>query len=379
MGYAAMTDLRQKLPKHVHGFTDRNGTARYYLRRPGFKGVPLPGLPRSPTFMAAYEAAMSSEPSPIGIDRVKPGSLRAVAAGYFRTSTYLALTPASRQMYRNRIDALCQQKDSLGVALGDKSAAKLERKHIVALMQTKADKPAAANELRKILRALMQHAVETGIRDNDPTRDVKPVKIRSDGFHSWTDEEIAQFEAHHPIGTKARLALALLINTGQRRSDVIRMGRQHVRDGFVTVLQQKTGAKLEIPVTDDLAAIIAATPSDNLTFLTTDRGNRPYSPKGFTDWFGKQSDAAGLLPRCTPHGLRKAAARQLAEAGCSPHEIASITGHVSLREVERYTKAVNQKRLASQAMAPRIGKRTEFANPTKVFAKSVKNTNDIKG
>lgn len=368
MGYTAITDLRTKLPKHVHRFTDRNGKARYYLRRPGFKAIPLPGIERSPTFMAAYEAAMSSASPPVGIDRVKPGSLRAVAAGYFRSAVYLALTAPSRQMYRHRIDALCQQKDSLGAALGDKSAAKLERKHIVALMETKAGKPAAANELRKILRALMQHAVETGIRDNDPTRDVKSVKIKSDGFHSWTDEEIAQFEAHHPVGTKARLAFALLINTGQRRSDVIRMGRQHIRDGFVTVVQQKTGAKLEIPVTDDLAAIIAATPSDNLTFLTTDRGNRPYTPQGFTDWFGKMCDAADLDARCTPHGLRKAKARLLAEDECSTHEIASITGHVSLREVERYTKAVNQKRLAAKAMA-RGGKRTELANSSNVFAK----------
>lgn len=372
-------DLRLKLPKHVHGFTDRNGTARYYLRRPGFKGVPLPGLPRSPTFMAAYEAAMAgAPPPPIGIDQIKAGSLRAVAAGYFRSSTYLALTPTSRQMYRNRIDALCQQKDSLGVALGDKSAAKLERKHVVALMETKAGKPAAANEVRKILRALMQHAIQTGLRDNDPTRDVKPVKIKSDGFHSWTEEEIAQFEAHHPIGTKARLALGLLVNVGQRRGDTIRMGRQHVRDGFITVHQDKTGAKLEIPITEDLQAIIAATLCDNLTFLTTDRGNRPFAKKGFSDWFRKQCDVAGL-PHCTAHGLRKACARRLAEAGCSPHEIAAITGHVSLREVERYTKAVNQKRLAEKAMARRGGKRTELANRTSEFAQIRKKVSEIKG
>ncbi len=372
-----MTDLRTKLPKHVHHFTDRHGGARYYLRRPGFKGIALPGLPWSPTFMAAYEAAMASAPPPIAIDRIKPGSLRAVAAGYFRSSTYLALTPASRQMYRHRIDALCQQKDSLGVALGDKSAAKLERKHVVALMETKAGKPAAANEMRKILRALMQHAVETGLRDNDPTRDVKPVKIKSDGFHSWTEEEIAAFEAKHLVGTKARLALGLLVNVGQRRSDTILMGRQHVRDGYITVHQQKTGARLEIPITDDLAMILAATPCNDLTFLRTDRGNKPFSKKGFSDWFRKQCDAAGL-PHCTAHGLRKACARRLAEAGCSPHEIAAITGHVSLREVERYTKAVNQKRLAEKAMA-RGGKRTEFANSSGVFAKAGKKVSEIKG
>lgn len=371
--------LRTKLPKYVHGFIDYRDASktRYYLRRPGFKQVPLPGLPWSPTFMAAYEAAMARTPLPVGIDRVKPGSLRAVAAGYFRSSAYLALTKQSRQMYRHRIDALCQQKDSLGGELGDKSAAKLERKHVVALMQTKADKPAAANEQRKILRALMQYAVEAGIRDDDPTRDVKPVKIKSDGFHSWTEEEIATFEARHEVGTKPRLALALLINTGQRRSDVVRMGKQSVRDGAIVVRQQKTGAQLDIPITDELAAIIAATPSGGLMYLMADRGKKPFTPKGFSDWFRKQCDAAGLT-HCTAHGLRKAAARRLAEAGCSPHEIAAITGHSSLREVERYTKAVDQKQLAAKAMA-RTGNRTVLANISDAIAKTGKKVSEIKG
>ena len=280
-------------------------------------------------------------------------------------------------MYRLRIDALCQQTDSLGVALGDKSAAKLERKHVVALMQTKADKPAAANELRKILRALMQHAVETGVRDADPTRDVKPVKIKSDGFHSWTEDEIATFKARHQVGTKARLALELLLNTGQRRGDVTRMGKMSVRDGAIVVRQQKTGAQLDIPITDRFAATIAATPSDGLMYLVTDRGNRAFTPKGFSDWFRKQCDAAGL-PHCTAHGLRKAAARRLAEAGCSPHEIAAITGHTSLREVERYTRAVDQKRLAAKAMA-RTGNRTVLANIGDAIAKTDKKVNEIKG
>lgn len=370
--------LRTKLPKYVNAFTDHRDKSRtrYYLRRPGFKKVPLPGLPWSPTFMAAYEAAMSGPPAPVGIDRVKPGSFRAVAAGYFVSSAYLSMVPASRQTYRLRIDQLCQQKDSVGVPLGDKSAAKLERKHIVMLMQTKADKPAAANELRKILRAVMQYAVEAGIRDDDPTRAVKPVRTKSDGFHSWTDDEIAQYETHHPVGSKSRLALALPLFTGQRRSDVVGMGRQHVRNGAIMVHQQKTGAQLDIPLHPDLAAIIAATPSDHLTFLTDETG-KPFTAQGFGKWFRVQCDAADL-PHCTAHGLRKAAARRLAEAGCSTHEIAAITGHVSLQEVSRYTKAVDQKRLAAKAMA-RTKNGTSVTHIETMFVGGDKKTSEIKG
>jgi integrase len=178
--------------------------------------------------------------------------------------------------------------------------------------------------------------------------DRNDLDTKSDGFHSWTDVEIAQFEAKHPVGSRARLAHALLLYTGQRRSDVVRMGRQHIRDGLLTVRQQKTGAELTIPVNAVLQAILAETPQDNLTFLITQFG-KPFAAAGFGNWFREQCDSAGL-PHCSAHGLRKAAARRLAEAGCTEHEIAAITGHASLREVARYTKAADQKRLAVRAM-----------------------------
>ena len=186
------------------------------------------------------------------------------------------------------------------------------------------------------------------MRSDDPTRDVRAVRVKSDGYHSWTDDEIAQLEARHPIGSRARLAFALCLYTGQRRSDVVRMGRQHVRNGELLVKQQKTGAELSIPVDPDLQEIIAASVVGQMTFLTTEFG-KPFSAAGFGNWFREQCDTAGLR-HCSAHGLRKAAARRMAEKGCTEHEIAAITGHASLREVQRYTKAADQKRLAAAAM-----------------------------
>jgi integrase len=130
------------------------------------------------------------------------------------------------------------------------------------------------------------------------------------------------------------------------------MGRQHIRDGVLTVRQDKTGATLAIPVHTDLQAILDATPSAHLTFLTTERGES-YGGSNFSNRFREWCDAAGLPKECSAHGLRKAACRRLAEAGCSANEIASISGHASLREVERYTRAVDQARMARNAMARR--------------------------
>jgi integrase len=246
------------------------------------------------------------------------------------------------------IDRFCEQADKDGNKFGDKRAALIGREHVVRLIATKADKPEAANQFRKVLRAMMKHAVEIGLRADDPTRDVRAIRVKSEGFHSWTDVEITQFENRHPVGSRARLAFALLLYTGQRRSDVMRMGCQHVRNGVLTVCQEKTGAKLSIPLHPTLQAILASTPIGNMTFLTTQFG-KPFTSNGFGNWFRDQCNAAGL-PQCSAHGLRKAAARRLAEAGCTAHEIASITGHASLKQVAHYTRAVDQERLASAAM-----------------------------
>jgi len=194
----------------------------------------------------------------------------------------------------------------------------------------------------------MQHAVEIGMRADDPTRDVRAIPVKGDGYHSWTEAEILQFERHHEVGSRARLAFALLLYTGQRRSDVVRMGRQHLNDGAICVRQQKTGREVWVPVHDALAAILAEA-STNLTFLLTDQG-KPYTAAGFGNWFRDQCQAAGLRG-CSAHGLRKAAARRLAEAGCTAHEISAITGHASLREVARYTESADRRKLAASAMA----------------------------
>src|SRR5262249_27415290 len=148
-----------------------------------------------------------------------------------------------------------------------------------------------------------------GLRADDPARDVKALRIQSDGHHSWSEDEITQFENHHPVGSRARLAFALLLYSGQRRGDVIRMGAPHVRDGNLSVKQQKTRFDLAIPVHAALASVLAASPSGHLTFLTT-RYGAPFTATAFSNWFRQECNKA-QLPDCSAHGLRKAAARRL--------------------------------------------------------------------
>src|ERR1035437_8055446 len=226
-------------PKFVQAFIDRNGKSRFYCRRPGFKRLPLPGLPWSPQFMEAYEAALSGQTLQIGASRTKPGTVSAAIIGYYYDQAFLALAPSTQRSLHNILERFRAEH-------GDKRIALLQRQHIITLLRSK--KRFAARDWLKAIRALMKYAIEIGLRADNPATDVKLPNQKTDGYHSWTDAEIEQFEAHHGPGTRARLALILLLYTGQRRGDVIRLGRQHIRDGVVHVRQQKTGIKLAIPI-----------------------------------------------------------------------------------------------------------------------------------
>ncbi len=203
----------------------------------------------------------------------------------------------------------------------------------------------------------MRHAIEEGLRRDDPTVGVRRFCSTSTGFATWDEDQIAAFLDHHKEGSRAAIALTLLICTGQRRSDVVLMGHQHVRGGFLTIVQRKTGQEVSIPLHRDLKSLIDTLPKDSPTFLVGERGGS-LTPESFTNWFRdcvkEVTDADGnrLLPDgLSPHGLRKATCRRLAEAGCTAHEIMAISGHKTLSEVTRYTVAASRKHLAERAMS----------------------------
>ena len=293
----------------------------------------LLGLPWSPEFMEAYAEANKQIREPIVSPRIKHGSVGAAVAMFYGSLQFTSLgaeTQASRRAILEKFRA----------EYGTYPTATLPQKFVVAALNRM--KPFAARNWLKAIRALCQFCVTQELCSVDVTQGIKLPKVKSDGHHTWTEQEIARYEATHPVGTKARLAIALLIYTAQRRGDVIRMGRQHIRDGVLIVRQQKTGVTLAIPVHSDLQHVLDATPGEHLTFLTTRSG--PYMGNNFSKQFRAWCSEAELPARCTVHGLRKAACRRLAEAGCSANEIAAISGHATLREIARYTRAVDQEK-----------------------------------
>lgn len=347
--------MMRKPPKYTQGFVDRHGKSRWYLRKRGLPRTPLPGLPWSPEFMTAYEAAMSGQAEkPL---RSQPGTVNALAESYYQSADYIGLRDSTKATYRGIIERFRAEH-------GDKRVSKMEARHVRQIINDKAATPSAANNLLRVLRLMMRHAIELGWRRDNPTTGVRKIKVKSAGFATWTEAHIAAFLDYHGEGSRAYLALMLLLYTGQRRSDVVRMGRQHVRDGVLSITQQKTGTPIDVPVLGPLQAAIEATPRDNLNFLTTSQG-KPFTPAGFTNWFRDcvvaVVDGEGnrlLSDGLSPHGLRKACARRLAEAGRSANEIMAVLGHAALSEAARYTAAADRKRLAAGGMEALIQKET---------------------
>ncbi len=344
---------RRPLPKYCSQFRDRHGKVRVRFRRKGQASHYFRHTPWTPEFMREYQACLEGIVAPTaqpGTSNLKPGSFNSLITVYYNSPDFRGLRPSTQKTYRGILERFREKH-------GEKSVASIERKHIKAIIGAMHETPSAANNLLDRLRGLMTLAVDLGVRKDDPTIRMRGYANKSDGFHTWTEEEITLFEARHNIGTKPYLALALMLYTGQRRSDAVNMGWCHVVKDRIQLQQQKTGASLEIPIHPILKEVIALTSPESSTFLVTSFG-KPFTPAGFGNWFREQCNEAGLK-HCSAHGLRKAAARRLAEAGCSNQEIKSITGHKTDREVSRYTAAADQTRLASQAMAMTYGTDSE--------------------
>jgi len=337
---------RPATPRYVQIFTDRHGQARAYFRKAGSPRLALPLPIGSAEFHAAYAAALTSAASPPTITRAAaPGSFSALVVSYYQSPDFIGLQPTTGKRYRAYIERFRAAFGHLPVKAI--SAAVLQE-------CLESLTPGAAINMRRVLRILFRRAVLIGLRTDNPMSAVRLRRQTGTGFQSWEESDIAAFEAHWPCGSRPRLALALLLYTAQRRGDVVSMGRQHIRDGRIEVRQNKTGTRLAIRIHPALQTEIDAAP-DGPAFLLTDYG-LPFSAAGFSGWFVEKARAAGLPKGLSPHGLRKAAARRLAEAGCSANEIMAVTGHKSLTEVRTYTQAADQMRLADAAIAA-TGKR----------------------
>jgi integrase len=337
--------------------TDRHGNHRIFARRNGRK-IRIREQPGTPGFMAAYKAALEilgATPEK-SVTRGAPavGTMGWLAAAYFASTEFKLLNPTSQATRRAIIESCLQEPLSPGSRdlIAGCPVKVFGAAHLRLLRDRRADKPGAANNRLKYVGSMLSWAVENGHMAANPARDVRSIRYASAGFHAWTPAEVEQFEARHPIGTKARLALALLLFLGVRRSDVVTLGPQNVQGDEIRMVPKKTMYRRRDwsykPILPELAQIIAATtPTGTKTFLVNGYG-RPFTAAGFGNWFRDRCNEAGL-PHCSAHGLRKAGASIAADRGATDRQLMALYDWTSEQQATKYVQAANRRRLAARA------------------------------
>jgi integrase len=232
---------------------------------------------------------------------------------------------------------------------GRQPISKITKASIVAGRDRRIATPSQARHFLDTMRGLFRWAVDAGLVKIDPTAGVAdPTRPKSDGFPPWSEEDVAAYESRWPIGTRERVWLDVILYTGLRRGDAVRLGRQHIRDGIARLKTEKTSTEVTLPILPILADTLAAGPCGDLTFITGKRGN-PLTKEAFGNLFKKACRAAGISDR-SAHGLRKIAATRAADRGATEAQLEAIFGWTGGRMASLYTRSANRRRLAMEAM-----------------------------
>ena len=328
-------------------YPSRHGKLQRYVRLPGKRKIRLRSDPVRDrlTFIAEYNSAVNGQTPPAkGFSRSREGTFAHLAEAYMRSPAFTKLDRRLTQRPRELI--LLKLIGQIGTkpAVIDTATIRdgVNRRNY-----------GAAKDFLATLRAVYKFGIENELVDRNPTLGVPLKRPETDGFHTWTVEECAAYEKRWPIGTQARTAYAIGLYAAQRSSDAVQLGKQHIQADRLRFTQQKNRASkpvwIDIPIVPPLAEALAGWKGKSLTFLETEYG-RPFTPDGFRNRFRKWCDDASLPARCSFHGLRKAAATRMVEAGKTPHQIMAVLGHKTHQQAATYTAKADRAILADDAL-----------------------------
>lgn len=337
-----MTAMPKPRFPHLRHETSRHGTRVWYVRIGDGPRTRLRAAYGTEAFWQEYRQAIDGTARPAG--RARAGTFRWLADRYKLSSDYRGLKASTRRARDNLLKGIVDK-------VGDEPISAFNRASIEASRDARRDRPEAANGLVKTLRVLfawgMEDETARAYVKTNPAAAVSMIASRSEGFHTWTDEELARYEAKWPLGTRERLALDVLLYTGLRRGDAVLLGRQHVRDGIFSIKTEKTGERVTAPILGPLARSIEATKTGDLHYLVTSRGE-PWSKESFTNWFRKCCKDAGVPG--SAHGLRKAGASRVAENGATEAQLNALFGwKEGSRESATYVRKARRNVLAMDA------------------------------
>jgi integrase len=334
-----MLDVPRPRDKYLQKETTRHGVTVWYVRVGKSPRIRLRSPFGSKEFKVEYEAAIAGQR--VEDPKAVAQSVKWLIDQYKKSSDWSGLAITTRAARDNIFSVIIE-------ASGDMAFSSIGPKSIMAGRDRRRDTPHAANNFLKTMRGLFGWAKVAGHVTRDPTEGVTQLAgDNEDGFHTWTDDEVEAFEEKWPIGTRQRLALDIFLYTGLRRGDAVQLGKQHLRDGTLTIKTEKTGEVVAIPLLQPLLQSIQATRTGDLTFLVTEYG-KPFAKAGFGNWFREACDKAGVPG--SAHGLRKAGAARAAENGATEADLNAIFGwREGSRESATYVRKANRKKIAARS------------------------------
>jgi integrase len=324
--------------KYVKAYRDRTGKWRYYLRKRGYKPIPLKGEPGSDEFLESRREAMETRKD-ISSPGLIMGSIGALCREYQDSAEFTELAESTRREMGYVLAGLSKKH-------GDKLLRHLKRSHIMSWKDALKNKPGAANKMLRTIKALLAYAVLKEYLTANPAEKIKLMKLGR--YRAWSDEELRLFEVKWERGTLERMIFDLALYTGQRRGDLAAMRRDQVLGNNIRLTQHKTGTDLVIRVHNYLAASMGAFLSTHKakTIIAGPTGTAIH-PFTMAAIFRDACRTANLPMDCVLHGLRKTTARILAELGMKS---SPITGHLTRAMQDEYERDANQEKMGTAAI-----------------------------
>lgn len=337
-----MDIMPKRLLPHLNRIVTRHGKALYYFRVNKGAYVPLLSAYGDDDFMAAYNAALAKH-----LAKPRKPDAHTVAwliEQYQASPQWKVTAKETRKQFKYQFAKMLERGGQTRLSDIDEATVNEGR-------DERAHKPSDANKFVKATRKLFAFAKERGFVKSNPGAETSLVKLpnRGFGFHAWTEEEVLAYETRWPIGTRERLAIDLLMYTGVRRSDVVRLGRQHVRNGAITIKTEKSvnmgkPVAVEVIMLPPLTRSIMATKTGDLAFLVTAKGT-PFVKESFGTWFKRACVEAGVPG--SSHGLRKIAAVRCAENGATELMLNAMFGWADgSKESATYVRGANRSKLS---------------------------------
>lgn len=352
-----MPNMPRPRPPHLHHEVSRHGKTVWYVRMGKGPRIRIKATYGTPDFEAAYQAALNGETAPEPGKAAK-GTLEWLWNLYRQSDDWRDLSMATRRQRENIMRHVLK-------AAGAHPLSKINAASIKAGKERRSATPSQAKHFVTTIRNMFAWAIDAKLARQDPTIGIKFKRSknqRKGGFPVWTDEDIAAFERCWPRGTRPRVMFDIFLYTGLRRGDAARVGKQHVRKGVITLETEKTGTWVHIPILPELQATLDAGPTGDLAFIGNANNGAPLRKEVLGNLFAEACRAAGI--KKSAHGLRKAAATNVADRGGTDSELDALFGWEDGQTSKIYTKESNRKRLAAGAAAKLSRTETETSIPS---------------